>query len=95
MELSEYLWSRFTNCISFNRCLPVLPDLHRRQVHTFHSELQTDGIRVTVVMLQPQPAPPPSALAQTLPTHTDRERVRQQQTSTDWVKDLTNMLIRR
>ena len=65
------------------------PDVHR--FHTFHGEVQTDGISISVLMFWPQHARPAPALAQGLPTFNGRKRKQQQQqTNGDWVRDLTD-----
>ena len=79
-QLSDYWWGRYTNCISFSRRPPVPPFPNIRHFHTFQGEVQTDGVSVSVLMFQPQHAQPLPTLA--------RKRKRQQQTSTEWVKDL-------
>ena len=83
-------WYRFTNCISVSRRPPAPPYPDVRQFHTFHGEVQTDGVSVSVLMFRPQHAQPPPALAQGLPTSNGRKRKRQQQTNGDWVRDLTD-----
>jgi len=55
----DYWWSRFTNCISLSRW--TAPTSDRLRFHTFHDEVQTDGVSVSVLMFQPHPAQSPSS----------------------------------
>ncbi|KAL3135720.1 hypothetical protein ABBQ38_006188 [Trebouxia sp. C0009 RCD-2024] len=83
----DYWWSRFTNCISLSRW--TAPTSDRLRFHTFHDEVQTDGVSVSVLMFQPHPAQSPSAHTQQSSTRS-RKRKRQQQTSEEWVRGLSD-----
>ena len=85
-NLSDYCWSQFTNCISFSRRPSAPPSPNRQQFHTFHGELQTDGVSVSVLMFQHQPQPQP---AQTPSTSNPKgqKRKQEQQTGAEWVRD--------
>ncbi|KAL3145756.1 hypothetical protein ABBQ38_015136 [Trebouxia sp. C0009 RCD-2024] len=83
----DYWWSCFTNCISLSRW--TAPTSDRLRFHTFHDEVQTDGVSVSVLMFQPHPAQSPSAHTQQSSTRS-RKRKRQQQTSEEWVRGLSD-----
>ena len=75
------------SCSAVLRTRPSAPPSpNRQQFHTFHGELQTDGVSVSVLMFQHQSQPQP---AQTPSTSNPKgqKRKQEQQTGAEWVRD--------
>ncbi|KAL3151554.1 hypothetical protein ABBQ38_012549 [Trebouxia sp. C0009 RCD-2024] len=79
---SKHWWGTFTKCISFGT-------QSARSKRRFYDEVQTDGVSVSVTMFKPDP--PSSASAQ--PPSRGKKRKRQEQTTTEWVRGLSDSTI--
>ena len=74
-------WEHHTNCLTFSK-------RSERSKRTFHHQVQTDGVSVSVLMFQPHAVSVDASSTTPLAPPASKKRRRQEQNSNEWVQGL-------